>query len=103
MPSASGAFRALGVSFLSHFCLISTRSAERLFVLLGALRQLGHRDPESGGDSLQRGPGRIGEATLDDTKRRRRDSRVVRDRFLGRAAPFAEFLDRLAECWLRLF
>lgn len=71
-------FRRPGVSFLSHL-------SRGLFVLLGRLGQLDHRDAERGGDPLHRCPGWVRQPALDDTERRGRDAGVVCDRFLRQA------------------
>ena len=72
------------------------------FVLFGPLRQLGHRDPERRRDSLERRPGRVGEATLDHAESRSRDAGLVSHRFLGRVPVNPQLSNRRAEgrLWL---
>jgi hypothetical protein len=64
--------------------------AERLFVLLGELRQLSDGDAQGGGDVAGRGPGWIGVASLDQRERRDRDVRPLGDDLLGLATLLTE-------------
>ena len=70
--------------------------------LVGELSQLAHRDAEGGGDSLDRAPGRIGPAALDQGHGAGRDARILGKAFLREATLLAELADCLSEGGLRL-
>jgi integrase len=64
-PGGSAGFRTVSVSSSSLFA----RPTVSLFELLGELRQLAYRDVERSRNVADGGPGRVGEATLDDRQR----------------------------------